>query len=160
MDFSNAFNGSNSMPPDDGLAAFDAAKPMDFSPVPEGTYLTRVLRGERATTKKGDPCYRMRFEIVEGEYAAKTLIRTWTFKGNAASIAKTDLSPFGLTTSAKLLSPFPEAGREYLVRLKVVLQRGNDGREFNDIKRIEIVRVDESPAAAFMLPDESEGGPK
>ncbi len=45
------------------------------------------------------------------------------------------------TRGAKLLSPFPEPGREYAVRL-------------------DLVRVDESPAAAFLLPDSGEGGPK
>ena len=61
-------------------------------------------------------------------------------------------APFGLTTSAKLLSPFPEPGRDYIVRLVVALQRGDDGIERNDVKRIDLVRVDESPAAAFMIP--------
>jgi hypothetical protein len=46
------------------------------------------------------------------------------------------------------------------VRLVVALQRGDDGIERNDLKRIELVRVQESPAAAFLLPDPSEGGPK
>jgi hypothetical protein len=45
------------------------------------------------------------------------------------------------------------------VRLVVALQRGNDGIERNDVKRIELVWADVSPAAAFMLPP-GEGGPK
>ena len=70
------------------------------------------------------------------------------------------VAPFGLTTSAKLLSPFPEPGREYHVRLVVALQRGDDGVERNDVKRIDVLRVDESPAAAFILPPPGEGGAK
>ena len=69
-----------------------------------------------------------------------------------------DLAPFGLTTSAKLLCQFPEAGREYLVRLVVALQRGDDGIERNDLKRIDVLSVTDSPAAAFMLDRQSEGG--
>ena len=46
------------------------------------------------------------------------------------------------------------------MRLTVALQRGDDGIERNDIKKIDLVRVDESPAAAFMLPGQGEGGPK
>ena len=48
--------------------------------------------------------------------------------------------------------------KEYHVRLTVAVQRGNDGREFNDIKRIEILRIVDSPAAGFELPDEGDEG--
>jgi hypothetical protein len=44
------------------------------------------------------------------------------------------------------------------VRLVVALQRGDDGIELNDVKRIDLLRVDESPAAEFMLPPPGEGG--
>jgi hypothetical protein len=145
-----------------GLEAFDAAEAApEFVPLPPGIYTARVLRGERTTTRAGADAYRLRFEVTEGPHAGKTVIRTWTFGPRALPYTKRDLAPFGLTTSAKLLSPFPEPVREYLVRLVVALQRGDDGREFNDIKRIELVRVNESPAAAFMLPPrQGEGGPK
>ena len=33
-------------------------------------------------------------------------------------------------------------------------------RIWNDIKRIDLTSVKESPAAGFMLPEEGEGGPK
>ena len=97
---------------------------------------------------------------VEGPHAGKTIIRTWTFGAKALPYTKRDLSPFGLTTAAKLLSTFPEPGREYFVRLVVALQRGDDAVERNDVKKIDLVRVDESPAAGFMLPGQAEGGPK
>lgn len=100
----------------------------------------------------------LRFEVTEGEHAGKTVIRTWTFGPKAITYTKRDLAPFGLTTSAKLLSPFPEPGREYTVRLVVALQRGDDGIERNDAKKIELLRVEESPAAAFLLPPQGEGG--
>jgi hypothetical protein len=73
---------------------------------------------------------------------------------------KRDLAPFGLTTLEQLLSPFPEPGREYRVRLMVAIQTGNDGIQRNDIKRITDIRVSDSPASEFMLPDTDEGGPK
>ncbi len=160
MDFRSALPGTNGKPAA-GIDAFDAAEPApEFTPVPPGVYSARVLRGEYCTTQAGAEAYRLRFEIAEGLHAGKTLVRTWTFGPKALSYTKRDLAPFGLTTSAKLLSPFPEAGREYLVRLVVALQRGDDGIERNDIKRIDVLRVVESPAAAFLLPGQSEGGPK
>ncbi|MFM8272963.1 MAG: DUF669 domain-containing protein [Gemmata sp.] len=160
MDFSNAIPSTNGKPAG-GINDFDATEAApEFAPLPPGIYSARVLRGEYCSTKAGADAYRLRFEVTEGPHAGKTIIRTWTFGAKALPYTKRDLSPFGLTTTAKLLSPFPEPGREYVVRLVVALQRGDDGVERNDIKRIDLVRVDESPAAAFVLTDPSEGGPK
>ena len=162
MDYTTAFNGANGNgKPPGGIDAFDGAEAApEFSPIPPGIYTARVLRGEYCSTKAGADAYRLRFEITDGEHAKKTVIRIWTFGPKAVTYTKRDLAPFGLTTSAKLLSPFPEAGREYLVRLVVALQRGDDGIERNDIKRIDVGRIVESPAAAFMLPEQGEGGRK
>jgi len=160
MDYTNAFAGANGKPPG-GIDGFDTAEAApEFTPLPPGIYSARVGRGEFCATKAGADAYRLRFEVTDGPDAGKTIVRTWTFGAKALPYTKRDLAPFGLTTTAKLLSHFPEVGREYLVRLVVALQRGDDGREFNDIKRIDITRVTDSPAAAFMLPDPSEGGPK
>jgi hypothetical protein len=157
MDYSSAIPGANGTPA--GLDGFDAATPApEFTPLPPGIYSARVVRGEYCSTKTGADAFRLRFEITEGEQRCKTVIRTWTFGARALPYSKRDLAPFGLTTSAKLLSPFPEAGREYFVRLVVALQRGDDGVERNDIKRIDVVRIVESPAAGFMLPRQGEGG--
>ena len=164
MDFTNAFgssNGNGTGKPPGGIDGFDAAEPApEYTPIPAGVYMARVLRGEYCSTRKGDDAYRLRFEVTEGEQAGKPIPRTWTFGPKAMPYTKRDLAPFGLTTTAQLLSPFPPAGKEYHVRLVVALQRGNDGIERNDIKRIDLLRVVDSPAAAFMLPEEGEGGPK
>jgi hypothetical protein len=155
MDFTSAIQSVNG----GGISAFDSTEPApEYVPIPPGVYVGRVLRGEFCTTKSGNDGYRMRFEITEGPHAGRTVIRTWVFTTRSLPYAKRDLAVFGLTNSAKLLTPFPEAGREYLVRLVVALQRGDDGAEWNDIKRIELVRVNESPAARFILPGQSEGG--
>ena len=160
MNYSNAIPSANGRPAG-GLDGFDAADAAaEYTPIPPGIYTARILRGEYCSTRAGADAYRIRFEVTEGPHAGKSVIRTWTFSPRATPYTKRDLSPFGLTTSEKLLSPFPEAGREYLVRLVVALQRGDDGIERNDIKKIDVLRVDESPAAAFMLPEQSEGGPK
>ncbi len=163
MDFTNAFGNSNGTgKPPGGFDGFDAAEPApEFSPLPPGIYTARVQRGEACSTKAGADAYRLRFEITDGEQQGKSVIRTWTFGPKAMQYSKRDLAPFGLTTIEHLLSPFPVAGREYRVRLVVAIQRGDDGRAFNDIKRIDILSVTDSPAADFLLPpDQSEGGPK
>jgi hypothetical protein len=153
-------NGNNNPSSEEGLRAFDAAQPApEYAPLPPGIYIARVVRGEYTTTKKGKEAYRMRFEVIEGPHTGKSIPRTWTFGAKELSYTKRDLGLFGLTTSTQLLSPFPEPGRDYIVRLVVALQRDDNGIERNDIKRIELVRVTESPVAAFLLPQQSEGGP-
>jgi Protein of unknown function (DUF669) len=160
MDFTRALDSTNSKSAE-GLAGFDAAESApEFAPIPPGTYAARIVRGEYCSTKAGNDAYRMRFEVTEGEQTGRTIVRTWTFGPKALPYTKRDLAPFGLTSSAALLAPFPPVGKDYRVRLVVVLQRGNDGREFIDIKCIDVLRVDESPAAAFLLLPPSEGGPK
>jgi hypothetical protein len=159
VDFSNVVSSASNSA--GGLSAFDATEPApEFSPLPAGIYFARAQKGEFCTTRAGADAYRMRFEVVEGPHAGKTIVRTWTFGPRALPYTKRDLAPFGLTSSEKLLSPFPEAGREYHVRLVVALQRGDDGREFNDIKRIDVLRVTESPIASFVLPTPPKGGTK
>ncbi|MBN9523297.1 hypothetical protein J0H58_33090 [bacterium] len=156
MDFTNAIPaggaGFGGKPPG-GLTAFDDAEPApEFTPVPPGVYAAAVERGEYTTTKRGDDAYRLRFLIADGPEAGRTVVRTWTFGPRAMPYTKRDLAPFGLTTTARLLAPFPEAGRTYRVRLVVALQRGDDGVERNDIKKIDVLGTDTHPAAAFELP--------
>jgi hypothetical protein len=160
MDFTNAIPSKNGTPAGaGGLDAFDSAEAApEFTPLPSGIYKARILRGEYTTTRAGADAYRLRFQVTEGPHEGRTVIRTWTFGPKALPYTKRDLSPFGLSTSAQLLAQFPEPGREYLVRLVVALQRGDDGVERNNVKRIDIIRVNESPAAAFMLPPQGEGG--
>src|SRR5262249_46236248 len=137
MDFTHAIPSNNDKWAPSGLDAFDSAQAApEFTPLPPGVYKARILRGEHTTTKAGADAYRLRFEVTEGEHAGKTVIRTWTFGPKAIAYTKRDLAPFGLSTSAQLLSPFPEPAREYLV---VALQRGDDGIERNDVKRIDLV---------------------
>ena len=160
MDFTNAFHAANGKPVA-GIDGFDTAEAApEFTPLPPGIYKAHVVRGEYCSTKsRGEDAYRIRFEVTEGEHAGKTVMRTWTFGAKALTYTKRDLAPFGLATSAQLLSPFPPVGKEYHVRLVVALQRGNDGIDRNDVKNITVLRVVDSPAAAFVLGERSEGGP-
>jgi len=143
----------------DGFANFDSAEPApEFAPVPPGVYVARVVSGEMTTTRAGANAYKMKFEVSEGPQTGRTVVRMWTFGEKAIKYTKRDLSPFGLTTTAKLLTPFPDAGREYVVRLVVALQRGDDGISRNDIKNLTVVRVTDSPFADFNLGEQGEGG--
>jgi len=157
MDFNKALppsNGGNG----GGLSNFDSAEPApEFVPLPPGIYQARVQLGEYTTTKAGAEAYRMKFEVTDGPQKGKTVQRTWTFSPKALPYTKRDLALFGLTTTSQLLSTFPELGKEYIVRLVIALQAGETGTSFNDIKKIDLIRIDNGPLSGFGLP-EGEGG--
>ena len=159
MDFTNAIPNANSKPAG-GIDAFDKAQPDGQHSHPFHRESIRpVSSGEsfaarrKATTPTGCD-----LKFSKASIPAKTLLRIWTFGTRALTYSKRDLAPFGLHTSEQLLSPFPPTGREYYVRLVVASQKGDDGIERNDVKRIDLIRVIESPAAGFMLPREGRRG--
>lgn len=147
MNLSSAFG-----PSDGGIEAFDAtpAAP-EFTPLPAGFYKVKVVLGECCTTRAGTDGYRIRFEVADGPHAGKAITRIWTFGPRAIGYSKRDLAIFGLTTSAQLLSPFPPIGKEITCRLIVATQRGNDGIERNDIKKIDVLEVRDSPGSEFLI---------
>ena len=160
MGFSDAFDDTpnGARKPTAGLDAFDDAKA--YEPLPVGTYTARIVSGGLTQTKRGDDAYRMTFEVSEGDWRGERLSRWWTFSERGVRRAKGELAAFGLNSKQKLYEPFPPIGREIYVRLTVVLQRRDDLSEGNDIKRIEIIRDDASPAAAFLIdPNKPTGGP-
>jgi len=143
-----------------GLDAFDTTPPAPgMEPLPAGTYTAVIAHGELVQTKSGSDGYRIRFRIVEGPYAGRIAFRTWSFSERALPYARRDLGQFGLTTSAQLLAPFPEVGREYRVKLWVALQRGDDGREFNDVKRVQLITVGPTTAPPTDPPAPTTAGP-
>lgn len=163
MDFSTAISQPNDGRAS-GIGAFDAAVAApEFSPIPPGVYAAKVVCGGLTQTKAGIDAYRIRFEISEGEHAGKSVVRTWTFSAKAIAYTKRDLAIFGLATAADLLAPFPPLGEEFSVRLVVALQRGGDGIERNDVKRVELIRATELsptlPLSATELLFGSKDGP-
>lgn len=158
MDLTTALSPNPAVRPLGGLDQFDRAEAApEYKPVPAGFYHAKVLKGEMIQTRAGADGYRMRFEILEGDFAGHTLARTWTFTPKALPYAKRDLAAFGLTTAAQLLAPFPPALQVVVCKLTVALQRGDDGLERNDIKRIDVLRITNHPAAEFAI-GTSEGG--
>lgn len=163
MNFTNAFDntGPGNGKPSSGLDAFDAT---DAAPerklIPAGMYPARIVSGSFTQTTKGKDGYRIVFEVTEGEQRGNRVSRTWVFTEKAVAYAKRDLAAFGLTDSRKLLEPFPPAGREVYVRLAVAVQRGDDGSEFNDVKKIDVVRTEDSPAKDFLIDPSAAGNGK
>jgi hypothetical protein len=165
MDFLSVFdsapNSNGNRKPPSGLDAFDTATP--FRPLQPGVYTARVVSGQYTQTKtKGEDCYRIVFQVTEGPHRGERVARVWTFGDRAVRYAKRDLAAFGLATAKQLLEPFPPIGREICCKLVVALQRGDDGSEFNDVKRVEVLRAEDSAAKPYLIDPDApgdEGGP-
>jgi hypothetical protein len=138
MNLSEIFNGAGG----GGLDAFDSTPPApEMELLPPNVYDAVVIHGELVRTRSNNDGYRIRFRIVEGPYVGRIAFRTWSFSERALPYARRDLGQFGLTTSAQLLAPFPEVGRVYRVKLWVAVQCSDDGRTFNDVKKVQLVSV-------------------
>ncbi len=144
------------------MDSFDSIAPApEYKPLPVGIYQVRIVSGTFTQTKKGDNAYKIAFEVTQGEQTGRRVSRTWTFSEKAIGYSKRDLAPFGLTTVKQLLEPWPPLGCEVYCRLIVAIQRGDNGSEFNDIKKIDAVRTVDSAAKNFLIdPDKDEGGSK
>jgi len=144
------------------MDSFDNVEPApEYKPLPAGIYQVRIVSGSFQPTKKGDDAYRIAFEVTEGEHKGRRVSRTWVFTQKATAYSKRDLAIFGLTTAKQLLEPWPPLGCEMYCRLMVAIQRGDNGSEFNDVKKIDNVRKEDSAAKDFLIdPEKSEGGSK
>jgi hypothetical protein len=151
MKLNEAFSG--------GFANFDGAEAApEYKPVPAGVYVARVLSGEATTTRAGADVYLLKFEITEGAHVGRALPKWLHFSEKAIGFTKRDLIKLGINSETKLFLPFPEVGREYVVRLGVTLERGDDGTERNNVKQFDVLRVTDSPTSDFKLGGQSEGG--
>ena len=154
MSFASSFGPTPGKPKDfDGLEAFDKTEAAgDYVPVPGGNYLVRVVSGVLGQTLKGDDCYKIVFELVDGENRGRRLTRMWTITPRSVQYVKKDLTAFGLTSKKDLLAPFPPAGVEIHLQVRVVITRMDSGTEFNDIKKVwDVVRT----VVAVLPPSES-----
>lgn len=141
------------------METFDKTEPApEYKPLPAGIYAARIVSGAFQTTKKGADAYRIAFEVTAGEFLRRRVSRTWVFTDKAIAYAKRDLALLGLTTGKQLLEPWPPFGCEVYCRLIVAIQRGDDGSEFNDVKKIDAVRTVDSNAKPFLIDPDAEPG--
>lgn len=80
----------------------DVPDPDDFTPVPDGTYLSRLVGVDVSTTKNGDEMWRMRFTIESGPYEGRSFFDNLAFSPAARPRAKLFCSAIGFDTSANV----------------------------------------------------------
>jgi hypothetical protein len=140
------------------LTQFDSATAADeFGPLPKGSYVCLAVRGEFSSAATGTLGYGVEFKVIEGEHAGRRLWRTWYFTPAAMAYTKRDLGKFGLDSKDKLTAPFP--ADRMVFKVTVSLRTGDDGTERNEVKQIELLRVQEPVVDPFAPTDATtEGG--
>jgi hypothetical protein len=138
---------------DDIFDRFDTAEAADdFGPLPKGVYVALAVGGRLDKARTGTDCYTVEFRVTEGEYAGRRLWMTKYFTPAALPYTKRDLAKLGIDSKTKLGQPFP--ANRFVCKLTVALRRDDDGTERNEIKNLEVVRVQEPEADPYAPADD------
>ena len=74
----------------------------DFTPLPDDDYLCKLAEIEEASTQGGDELWKLRFEVIEGEYAGRFIFDNMVFSEKALKRAKLICSRLGLNVSGEI----------------------------------------------------------
>lgn len=144
--------GNSAGPLDTALSGFDSATAADeFGPLPKGSYVCLAVRGELTAAATGTPGYGVEFKVVEGKYSGRRLWRTWYLTPAAMAYTKRDLAKFGLDSRHKLEARFP--ADRMVFKVTVGVRTGDDGTQRNEVKQIELLRVQEPETDPFAPTD-------
>lgn len=122
----------------------------DFSPLPAGKYLCRLIGIEEASTQHGDEMWKLRFEVIKGPYAGRLIFDNLVFSEAALKRAKLICSRLGLDVSKELdLSPELIKGRVGILTVEVEPYEDSEGRtkQRNVVPFAGYERASESDAA-------------
>lgn len=71
----------------------------DFSPLPEGKYLCRLEEITPANTQLGDEMWKLKFEVIDGDYVGRHIFDNMVFSKAALPRVKLMCSRLGMDTS-------------------------------------------------------------
>ena len=107
----------------------DVEDVQDFSPLPDGTYLCQLSEIEEATTQYGDELWKLRFEVVQGEYTGRIIFDNMVFSEAAMKRVKLICSRLGLDVSGELdITPGLLKGRKCYVTVLTEDYEDNEGK--------------------------------
>lgn len=111
----------------------------DFTPLPAGTYVARIVSGELATAKSGTPAYKLAFKVLEGAHTGRQFWHDVWLTAAALPMAKRDLGKLGVTSLEQLEKPLPPGIR---CKVKLALRCGDDGAEYNRVRSFDVLGID------------------
>ena len=121
--------------------------------VPSGEYEAHIVETDTRKNSNGKPYFRLTFEIAEGEFIEQRVHQRLYLTEPAMPGAKRDLQVLGITSFKQLNQPLQ---KRFHCRIKVVLQKQDDGTEFNDVKRFNVLSTEELKSDPFAPTGESD----
>jgi hypothetical protein len=102
----------------------------DFSPIPAGKYLCKLVEIEEATTQYGDEMWKMRFQVVEGKHTGRYVFDNLVFSEAALKRVKLICSRLGLNVGGELdLKPTMLKDRTCFLTVQTESYEDDEGNE-------------------------------
>jgi hypothetical protein len=128
----------------------------DFgNPIPRGEYIAHIRDGELFRAGTGTPGYKLTFEILEGDHEGRRCWYDIWLTDAAKRQAVRDLAKIGIRDKAQLEQPIP---RWIRCRIRVTIERSDQGDEQNRVKTFEVVGIDPPEPEPFAPAAPREGG--
>jgi len=123
----------------------EAAK--EYEPLPPGKYDAVLVGGGCFTANSGTEGFELAFRIDSEAHGCHTVRHTNWFTPRGLPHAKKDLAKVGITNSEDLDKPVKVG---LICQVSVAIERVDDGREFNRVRKFKVLREGPSP---FEHPD-------
>jgi hypothetical protein len=112
----------------------------EFDLLPKGDYDARLTSGEPfEAPSTGNLGYKLMFVVTDGDHEGRRIWHTLWLTPNAMAWTKRDLKKLGIDSINQLDDPLP---RGIVCRLRVVIRKNDDGTEYNEVRRMEVVRIE------------------
>jgi hypothetical protein len=108
----------------------------EYSLIPAGKYRCRLAGGSLMKSKNGKPYYRLRFEVLDGEYAGQCISLPVWLTAAAIPYAKRDLGKIGITILKQLEQPLVP---NRICEVNLASRVDDDGNEFNRVRSFTVI---------------------
>ena len=101
----------------------------DFTPLPDGEYLCRLAEIEEASTYNGDEMWKLKFEVINGEYTGRYIFDNMVFSEAALKRVKLICSRLGIDVSGEVdLTPSMLEGATCFITTEIEEYEDNEGK--------------------------------
>ncbi len=114
--------------------------------VPNGDYIATLKSTKVGRNKNGKPRAVLTFVVTEGAFAGKRLWMDLYFTADAEVRSWKTLSNIGIESADELMKPVPKG---ISCKLRVFVEAGDSGKEWNTIKEIEVIGFQEEQPDPF-----------
>ena len=131
----------------------------DFTPIPSGRYLCKLVEVEESKTQYDDEMWNVRFEVIEGEHKGRAVFDRMIFSQAAIKRVKLICSRLGLDVSGPMnLTPEMVKGKTCYIAVQIeeYLDEGKNAKKRNVVPFAGYEKADKSAPAQTQGVDSEE----